>query len=58
MGKINAGGGGTIAQFMADKGVEVIDCGVPLFSMHAPLELASKADIYWAYKGYLAFLDR
>ncbi len=58
MGKITAGGGGTIAQYMADKGIEVIDCGVPLFSMHAPLELASKADIYWAYKGYLAFLDR
>lgn len=58
MGKMNAGGGGTIAQFMADKGVEVIDCGVPLFSMHAPLEMASKADVYWAYKGYLAFIDR
>ncbi|MCR5056777.1 MAG: aminopeptidase [Clostridia bacterium] len=58
MGKMNCGGGGTIAQYMADKGVEVIDCGVPLFSMHSPLELASKADIYWAYKGYLAFIDR
>lgn len=58
MGKMNAGGGGTIAQFMADKGVEVIDCGVPLFSMHAPLEMSSKADVYWAYKGYLAFIDR
>ena len=58
MGKIHAGGGGTIAQFMADKGVEVLDCGVPLWSMHAPLELSSKSDIYWAYRGYLAFIDR
>lgn len=57
MGKIGRGGGGTIAQYMADKGVEVIDCGVPLFSMHAPMEIASKADIYWAYKAYLAFIN-
>ncbi|MBO5417612.1 MAG: aminopeptidase [Clostridia bacterium] len=56
MGKIEAGGGGTIAQFMADKGIEVIDCGVPLFNMHAPLELASKADIYWAYRAYKSFM--
>lgn len=58
MGKTDVGGGGTIAQFMADKGVEVIDCGVPLFSMHAPLELASKADIYWAYRAYRNFLNQ
>lgn len=58
MGKTDVGGGGTIAQFMADKGVEVLDCGVPLFSMHAPLELASKADIYWAYRAYRNFLNQ
>lgn len=58
MGKMGKGGGGTLAQFMADKGVEVVDCGVPLFNMHAPLELASKADIYWAYRAYLAFIGR
>jgi aspartyl aminopeptidase len=56
MGKIEAGGGGTIAQFMADKGIEVIDCGVPLFNMHAPLELASKAAVYWAYRAYKSFM--
>lgn len=56
LGKITAGGGGTIAQYMADKGVEVIDCGVPLFNMHAPLEIASKCDIYWAYKAYMSFI--
>ncbi len=58
MGKIEAGGGGTIAQFMADKGIEVIDCGVPLFNMHAPMEIASKADIYWAYRAYKSFLNK
>ncbi len=58
MGKMGKGGGGTLAQFMADKGVEVIDCGVPLYNMHAPLELASKADVYWAYRAYMAFINR
>lgn len=58
MGKIDAGGGGTIAQFMADKGIEVLDCGVALFNMHAPMELASKADIYWAYRAYKNFLNK
>ncbi|MBE7065635.1 MAG: aminopeptidase [Ruminococcaceae bacterium] len=55
MGKIDAGGGGTIGQFMANKGIEVLDCGVALFSMHAPYELASKADIYWTYRAYKNF---
>ncbi|MBQ8164847.1 MAG: aminopeptidase [Clostridia bacterium] len=57
MGKADAGGGGTIAQFMADKGIEVLDCGVALLSMHAPYELASKADIYWTYRAYKNFLS-
>ena len=57
MGKTDAGGGGTIAQFMADKGIEVLDCGVALLSMHAPYELASKADIYWTYRAYKNFLS-
>lgn len=56
LGKVDQGGGGTIAQFMARYGMQVIDCGVGLFSMHAPMELAGKLDIYMAYKGYLAFL--
>lgn len=57
MGKVDLGGGGTVAMFMADMGMNVLDCGVPLLSMHAPLEVASKADIYSAYLGFKCFLD-
>ncbi len=56
LGKVDQGGGGTIAWLMARYGMQVVDCGVGLFSMHAPMELAGKLDIYMAYKGYLAFL--
>ena len=56
MGKVDAGGGGTIAYIMANYGMEVIDSGVAVLSMHAPWEVTSKADIYEAYKGYKAFL--
>ncbi|MCT4595944.1 MAG: aminopeptidase [Anaeromicrobium sp.] len=56
LGKVDQGGGGTIAYILANYGAEVIDCGVPLLSMHAPVELASKMDIYMAYKAYKAFL--
>jgi len=56
LGKVDQGGGGTIAWLMARYGMQVIDCGVGLFSMHAPMELAGKLDIYMAYKAYLAFL--
>jgi len=55
MGKIDEGGGGTIAKYLANRGLETIDCGIPLFNMHAPYEIASKADIYSAYQAYLAF---
>ncbi len=55
MGKVDVGGGGTIAFILASYGMEVIDAGVPLLSMHAPIEIASKADIYEAHKFYLAF---
>ena len=57
MGKVDAGGGGTIAYIMANYGMEVIDSGVAVLSMHAPWEVTSKADIYEAYKGYKAFLQ-
>lgn len=57
LGKVDAGGGGTIAQYVANLDVEVIDCGVPLMSMHAPYEVAGKLDIYMAYKGYHAFMQ-
>nr|WP_288860433.1 aminopeptidase [uncultured Faecalicatena sp.] len=56
LGKVDRGGGGTIAYLMADYGMEVIDCGIPVLSMHAPWEVSSKADLYEALKGYLAFL--
>lgn len=57
LGKVDAGGGGTIAYIMANYGMEVIDSGVAVLSMHAPWEVTSKSDIYEAYKGYKAFLQ-
>ena len=57
LGKVDQGGGGTIAYILAQYGMQVIDCGVALHNMHAPFELASKADVYEAYKCYLAFLN-
>ena len=55
LGKVDQGGGGTIAYMLAAYGMDVIDCGVALLSMHSPFEISSKADIYMAYKGYKAF---
>lgn len=55
LGKVDIGGGGTIAYILANKGVDVIDCGVPVLSMHAPYEVTSKYDVYSAYKTYKAF---
>lgn len=55
LGKVDIGGGGTIAYILANKGVDVIDCGVPVLSMHAPYEVTSKFDIYCAYETYRAF---
>ena len=55
LGKVDVGGGGTIAYILANKGIDVIDCGVPVLSMHAPYEVTSKLDLYEAYKGYSAF---
>lgn len=56
LGKVDVGGGGTIAYILALYGMNVIDSGVPVMSMHSPAEAASKADIYEAYRGYKAFL--
>ena len=56
LGKVDVGGGGTIAYIMALYGMNVIDCGVAVLNMHAPWEITSKADIYEAVKGYEAFL--
>ena len=56
LGKVDAGGGGTIAYILANYNMQVIDCGIALHNMHAPWEVASKADVYEATKGYYAFL--
>ena len=56
LGKVDIGGGGTIAYIMANHGMEVIDSGVAVLSMHAPWEVTSKADVYEAYRGYKSFL--
>lgn len=58
LGKVDQGGGGTIAYILAKYNMEVIDCGIALHNMHAPWEVASKADIYEAVKGYSSFLNR
>ena len=56
--KSDAGGGGTIAYIMANYGMEVIDSGVAVLSMHAPWEVTSKADVYEAKKAYVAFFEK
>ena len=55
LGRVDVGGGGTIAYILANKGMDVIDCGVPVLSMHSPYEVTSKFDIYEAYRGYRVF---
>ena len=57
LGRVDLGGGGTIAYIMANYGMEVIDSGVAVLNMHAPYEVSSKADVYEAVKGYRAFLE-
>ena len=54
MGKVDQGGGGTIAKFMADRNIDTIDAGVPVLSMHAPFELVAKFDCWMTYRGVLA----
>ena len=57
LGRVDAGGGGTIAYILALYGMNVIDSGVPVLNMHAPWEAISKADLYESLKGYVAFLE-
>lgn len=57
LGKVDLGGGGTIAYIFADKGMNVVDCGVPLLSMHSPYEVSSKFDLYMGYKTYKYFYE-
>lgn len=58
LGKVDIGGGGTIAYIMALYGMDVIDCGVAVLNMHAPWEITSKADVYEVKKGYVLFLKK
>lgn len=55
LGKVDLGGGGTVAMFAANHGIQVVDCGVALLSMHSPYEVSSKIDVYMAHRGYKAF---
>ena len=57
IGKVDEGGGGTVAKYLAIYGMEIIDCGAPVLSMHSPYEVTSKADLFETYKAYLAFLS-
>ena len=56
LGKVDAGGGGTVAMFIANHNIETVDLGVPVISMHAPYEVVSKADVYSTYKAFCAFI--
>lgn len=57
LGKVDQGGGGTIAKYVANMNVDVVDLGVPVLSMHAPFEIVSKTDVYMAYRAFFAFFD-
>ena len=57
LGKVDEGGGGTIAYILGNYGMRVIDSGVAVLNMHAPWEIISKVDLYEAYLGYVAFLE-
>ncbi len=56
LGKVDAGGGGTVAMFIANHNIETVDLGVPVLSMHAPYEVVSKADVYSTYEAFVAFI--
>lgn len=57
LGKVDMGGGGTIAKYVANMNVDVIDLGVPVLSMHAPFEIVSKTDVYMAYRAFYCFFN-
>ena len=57
LGKVDGGGGGTIAKYVANMNVDVVDLGVPVLSMHAPFELISKVDLYEAYRAFCGFFE-
>ena len=55
LGKVDAGGGGTVAKFMANHNIDTVDLGVGVLSMHAPYEVISKVDLYESYRAFVAF---
>lgn len=57
LGKVDAGGGGTVAMYLANLDIDVVDLGVPVLSMHAPFEIISKLDVYMAFKAFRAFFE-
>jgi len=57
LGKIDEGGGGTVAKYLAVYGMDIIDCGTPLLTMHSPFEISSKLDVYETYRAFKAFLN-
>ena len=56
LGKVDAGGDGTVAKYIADLNVDVVDVGVPVLSMHAPFEVVSKVDVYMTYRAFSEFI--
>ena len=58
LGRVDAGGGGTVAKYIADLDVDTVDLGVPVLSMHAPFEVVAKLDVYMAHKAFAALLQR
>ena len=55
LGRVDLGGGGTVAMFIANMDVDTVDLGVPVLAMHAPFEITSKLDVYYTYKAFKAF---
>ena len=55
LGKVDEGGGGTVAAYIANRNIDTLDIGVPVISMHAPYEVVSKVDVYAAYEAFVAF---
>ena len=57
LGKIDEGGGGTVAKYLASHGMDIIDCGPALLAMHSPFEISSKLDLYETYRAFKAFFE-
>ena len=57
LGKVDGGGGGTVAMYLANLNMDVVDMGVPVISMHSPFEVVAKLDVYMAYRAFKAFFE-